>query len=654
MRLKAILIAFLALLVAVLGGAVVFVMSIDFNQYKGLIARQVERATGRALAINGKIELALSLTPTLDAEDLSLANAPGGSRPAMITVKRLEVQLHLLPLLSGKVEIDRVVLDGADVLLETGNSGRGNWVFNPQESTAAAPATAGSEAPLPEIGLVQIRNSHVTYHESSGTRSLRIETLDAETRSGRVALDLAATVGKAPITVKGSIGAPALLAGGAPYPFDLLVVSGATSATIKGAIGDITEMKGLVAEISAEGQSLSELNGLADVDLPSLGPYSLAARAVDIPGGYKLNPFTLRMGGSRIGGDVVVTFAQRPKVIADLSAERVDLKDFSVAPEGRRAGGGPDDGRVFPADPLPFAALTQVDADLKLAAGQLVRGSADFHDVKLAAVLTAGRLAIRPLSADIEGGRLAADITVDANRVPAAVTLDLTNSNAEAGRLLQLLTGAEIVTGGRANLKITASGSGNSLRALMAGVSGTFDYDMGAGNIDNAYAKIFLADLFTLLSFGNSGSSSNVKCIAARFDVSRGLATSRQLAMETKGAIILGKGTINLATERLDIHLVPYATSANLANFTVPMVVEGSVDNPRVTPDAAAIAKGAVGTVVTAPLTALNALGGMVGIGGGGDPAHCGAAAAAPGKGLLEGVGSGAKDAVDRLKGLLP
>src|SRR6516162_5111763 len=104
MRLRTILIALLVLVVVVLGGAAVFLMSFDFNQYKGLIARQVEQATGRTLTIKGNIALALSLTPTLVADDLSLANAPGGSRPEMVALKRLEVQLELLPLLSSHVK----------------------------------------------------------------------------------------------------------------------------------------------------------------------------------------------------------------------------------------------------------------------------------------------------------------------------------------------------------------------------------------------------------------------------------------------------------------------------------------------------------------------------------------------------------------------
>ena len=284
MRLRTILIALLVLVVVVLGGATVFVMSFDFNQYKGLIAQQVEQATGRSLTIKGDIALAFSLTPTLVADDLSLANATGGSRPEMVTVKRLEVQLQLLPLLSNQVRIDRLILDGADILLETDKSGHGNWAFNPPDASAV-PASSGSVPPLPEIGLVQISNSRVSYREGGRERSLDIRKLDAETKGGRVELALAATIGKAPVTVKGSIGAPQLLAGGTPYPFDFLVTSGATSATVKGAIGDITDRNGLAAEISAKGRSLSELNALAGLDLPSLGPYSLDAKVVDIPGG---------------------------------------------------------------------------------------------------------------------------------------------------------------------------------------------------------------------------------------------------------------------------------------------------------------------------------------------------------------------------------
>src|SRR6516165_6672148 len=202
MRLKTILIGLAVLLVVILGAATILVMSINFDQYKGLIAEQVKKSTGRELLIGGDFRLALSLTPKVTIDNVFLKNFPSGSRPEMVRLKRLEVQL--LPLLSREIRVDRLVLDGADVLLETDKRGRGNWVLS---SGSAATAAQTSETPekagattLPEVRLVEIRNSVVSYRDGmTGTiRTFRIVILNAETKGGRIELDLAAPIGKAP------------------------------------------------------------------------------------------------------------------------------------------------------------------------------------------------------------------------------------------------------------------------------------------------------------------------------------------------------------------------------------------------------------------------------------------------------------------------
>ena len=261
---------------------------------------------------------------------------------------------------------------------------------------------------------MKIQDSLVTYREGDTgmTRSLRIDSLDAATKGGRVDLDLAALIGRTPVTVKGSVGAPQLLSGGAPFPFDLVVASGSSTASIKGAVGDIVQMQGLAADVSAQGRRLSELSELAGIPLPPLGPYRFAGKAVDIPDGYRINDLTLAMGGSSLKGELALTFAKRPKVAAELAADTLDLRDFGVTP----GHDGPDDGPVFSADPLPFALLNQVDADLKVTAKRFVRESAVFSDVKLILVLNAGKLQVKPLSASIQGGTLVAYLTADGTR----------------------------------------------------------------------------------------------------------------------------------------------------------------------------------------------------------------------------------------------
>jgi len=105
MRLRTIVIGVVVLFVALIATGVAILMSIDFNQYKGQIADAVKAATGRELTINGNFKLGLSLTPSVSVDDVSFANAPGGSRPNMLTLKHLAVQMELIPLLSQPVRV---------------------------------------------------------------------------------------------------------------------------------------------------------------------------------------------------------------------------------------------------------------------------------------------------------------------------------------------------------------------------------------------------------------------------------------------------------------------------------------------------------------------------------------------------------------------
>jgi uncharacterized protein involved in outer membrane biogenesis len=152
MRLRTIGIALVVLLVAAAVTVVAILKSVDFNSYRGLIAERVEAATGRKLVIGGDIELAVSLTPTAAVNDVTFANVAGGSRPAMASLKRLEAEMELLPLLSGEVRVKRIVLVGADILLETDKDGRGNWVF--ASAAARRPRRRRRSTTLPTVNEV--------------------------------------------------------------------------------------------------------------------------------------------------------------------------------------------------------------------------------------------------------------------------------------------------------------------------------------------------------------------------------------------------------------------------------------------------------------------------------------------------------------------
>ena len=119
------------LVVALLATAVAVIYNLDFGAYKADIAAAVKEATGRELVIEGDFRPRLGLTPALAVDRVRFANAPWGSRPDMAKIESFRAEIELLPVLLGEIRIKRVVLVGADILLETRPDGGGNWLMGP-------------------------------------------------------------------------------------------------------------------------------------------------------------------------------------------------------------------------------------------------------------------------------------------------------------------------------------------------------------------------------------------------------------------------------------------------------------------------------------------------------------------------------------------
>jgi len=123
------------------------VVLVNPNSFKPRIVAAVEAATGRQFRIDGDLSIGFSLTPTLQANGVHLANPPGASRPDMATLEQVRATLALLPLLRGRLEIGQLELTQPDLLVETDAAGRSNWNFKPVVGQGGPPASGAAPAP---------------------------------------------------------------------------------------------------------------------------------------------------------------------------------------------------------------------------------------------------------------------------------------------------------------------------------------------------------------------------------------------------------------------------------------------------------------------------------------------------------------------------
>ncbi len=294
---------FAGLVVLVLG-AVVSIPLIAPNELREAALRRVSSAIGSEVAVTGEFRLTPSLTPALVATEVTVANAPWGSRPEMFSAQRLEIELQLMPLLFGaEIRIDRLVVAGADVLLESGKNGL-NWLSHrsSQADHEARSEQTGRNSGLAALTEVALRDSRILYKDLETGRSWdgSVERLNwqANDLESTLVIDAIGSYADERVALRGTLGAIAtLLDFDEPYPVDLNVEVGSAAMNVAGLLGLPAAAEATDLAIGVDRLERETLESLLDFGMPLPGPYSGQARMVATSAGLALSDLDLRAGG---------------------------------------------------------------------------------------------------------------------------------------------------------------------------------------------------------------------------------------------------------------------------------------------------------------------------------------------------------------------
>ncbi len=605
------------LIVTVIVAVIAVIAMVDFNQYRPLIADQVRQATGRDLEIRGRLGLGLSLVPMVNIDDVRFANAPWGSRPHMVTLKRLEVRVRLLPLLSGDIEVERLILIEPDILLETDAKGRGNWIFK-QAATSApaqAPAPDGGDAPaeLPRFDQVLIKDGVLSYRDGVTGKTTRLSLKRLEGHgagaSAPLRLEIDGALGETGFKVRSVLGALSRLTKDGPYPVELEATAAGATLTIKGAVDTPMKPKGADFTLRAEGKDLARLGALSGTELPSRA-WRIAAKLVYKPGMVTLKELDGAVGKTALKGGASLNLAgARPKLEGKFTLPVIDLANFK-APEAAKTSGEAKKAeaaktstggkqRLFSAEPLAVDGLKAMDADVSIHVGRIHANGAEFRGVDARIKLAAGRLRIEPLMAGLAGGGISGDISLDAAAKVPVVKAKLSLKKIDLGALLKDMKISDQIKG-KIDLDVNVRSRGRSLSALMASLGGRASVIMGKGSVDSGYVDLIGADLLQFAT--TSKGVTQVNCLVARFNIAKGIATANGLLFDTERMTVRGEGNVNLGTEKLRLKFTPKPKQTSLINVAVPWWVKGDLASPSVTPDETAIATGIAGSLLLGPL----------------------------------------------------
>lgn len=518
-----------------------WVSRFEVNRLKPIITQKVSSAIGREITIEGDIRLKIGLAHTLITGPVKLRNAGWGSRPDMLTVDAMELQIGLLALLSKKIVFKRLVLVKPDVWVEQKADGtQNNWQFDDTqtEKPPSAPQTASQPYQV-QLEVVEIQDGDLMLHDrqTGKINAIKITELTLERQDGPLPLKIALKGGynKNEIALEGGISLlNDLLTPSKDWAFDLAIKAEQSEVTL---VGRLQRPPG---------------------DTPNRWEVSLKGPQLDI---------------------------------------RPWLRD---APEADA--NGQKTNRVFSNTPLPFDLLHDLDLQADIDIQELLMPHMALQNVKTPIRIEAGRLDLGPAAATAGGGDYQAHFKIDAQAKPPRMMADIRINQMNAGLMLKEL-GLQNMMEGVVDFQADLEGQGASMAKLMSRLNGHAMLVSGEGRLGKLFFGLFdegiASQVVTLFNpLEKRSATTPIECLVIRFDSQGGVARLSQMIWVTPDSIIVGGGQIDLSTEKIDIGIQPTPKQGriNLGILTKPFRLGGTLASPamQIDPTATAMTVGRI------------------------------------------------------------
>ena len=305
LKLAVVVVAVVALLAV---GLMVVFKSQNLDDIKALLTEQVQSATGRTLTIAGPLKLHFGLVPRLVASGVTLSNPPGSTRPDMVKIKNIELDVAVLPLLRHEIHIQRLIVSSPDLLIETEEKGAGNLNFEISAGKDESKPVVGDGGPAYRLSLVEVKidKGVVTWYDRGAKRSEVFDIKDFSIKrdgvSGELlAVRLEAKVRGHMVEIAGTVGDLKTAMGGNPWSVNLKAGVEGMALSVNGTIAELSAFRGIDLKLSTQGKELGDairLAGLAKLDtVPALGPFAGSARLTDVGGSLTLADMDAVVGG---------------------------------------------------------------------------------------------------------------------------------------------------------------------------------------------------------------------------------------------------------------------------------------------------------------------------------------------------------------------
>ena len=512
-------------------------------QVTKLLSSSVKEATGRELTIAGPVSLSIFPAISVKAEQVSLSNTAWASNPNMLLLKHVELDIRLLPLLKGSVEIKKINVIGLEANLETNKAGDGNWNLSPPTVNTNqsgkqpdASSASSSDSTFISFATLDVMDARINYKDNGRAASvIHIPKVSLSGADGKSTILMDVQQAHYTLNLRGKTSSlrDAYFAWNqSPVKMDL----------------DLT--------LSLNGKSLT-ITGEIDKKPDLLPTFNLSLNSKS----FDLAPLA---GSAAIAGSVGKT--------SQTSAYKAQGK------------------YLFSDDPLPFDLLPLAEGTIKVNIVELgIPHQAPFTNFKTTLQFQKDRIDASDVSFNIGKGSAQGQLSIIqfASQAPKVSVKGI----AKDFTLEQIVAAADSgakVSGGDAKVAWNIQGSGMSPHQIASRATGAIQLSVGPSKLDSKFINKggdFVITLFDAINpLYKTSNQTTLDCAVAYLPIHAGVINiQNSVGVETDRLNIVLSGSISLDTEALNININPSEKSGLTTGIDLGGLVkiEGTLENPQ-------------------------------------------------------------------------
>jgi uncharacterized protein involved in outer membrane biogenesis len=517
------------IIISILGGIILLLLAgawyastvVDSAQLTKMLFSSVKAATGRDLKISGPVTLSFFPSISVSAEHLSLSNASWASSPDMLTLKRIDLNIKTLPLLTKRIELDNVKLTGLELLLQKNVSGKANWDMSIDTSNTTSVTTNGN-AYASSVGdnliymeSISLADTRIQYQEPSGaTSSYQIKHLSLVEGGDKTTISLNMEALGQTLELGGKTGRISELlkqwdTSSTQFPVDLNLSMNGKSMLIKG-------------EVNKTPKTMPEIH------------LSLSSKAFDWP---SVNAPASRPNQHGGGGQLAPVLNQTSK---------------------------PKSKYLFSNESIPFDALPQVKGKILIKIGELgLSKRKPIENLQATLQLDGSTIDIPSLSFQMDKG--SADLQIKLSHLNTTLPILSARGSTKDFMLENLLARLDSnskVSGGSMKLVFDIKASGGSLHQMVANSNGKIQLSIAQAKMGTNFLNDAGDFVVTLLDSINpmrkKTSETLLECAVAYLPINKGqINIANTVGVETDRLDVVLAGSINLKTEAVNLTIDP-------------------------------------------------------------------------------------------------